>query len=344
MSQGQSAVDLDDPRWYPADLDIAGGRIAMLQIDEDVVERSTFMDARLDADLAAARIMDLKSAINPASSNAKIAWLLHTSFCCSTLLARALSTPPQAMVFREPLVLRRLADARNSQQLSKELFDGVVRLLGRPWAVDGCVLVKPTHAALNISRELLQASPDSRVLVLTSSLDDFLVSNLKKTAETQARIPLLVERALQAGSWHRRLPQEAFSPPSLIAAAGLQWAAQRELLLETLKSAGDERVRVLSADALLADVPAVTVECARWLQLPVNAEDLAVKAEAMAGRHAKVETRVYGAAAREAEVSMIASMFSDELKRSRRWLDSHVLPVMNTGAIELERGFLSLLN
>ena len=56
-------------------------------------------------------------------------------------------------------------------------------LLSRPWfARRWRASSRPTHAALNIAPDLLAATPDSRASLLTSSLDDFLISNLKKNA------------------------------------------------------------------------------------------------------------------------------------------------------------------
>lgn len=337
------SVDFLDPRWYPADLDLVRRRIAMLQIDEGVVERSTFMDTRLDADMSAAKVIGLDAVPAQSGGGDSVAWLLHTSFCCSTLLARVLSCPLSSMVLREPLVLRRLADASGQQRLDQELFRAMVGLLGRRWVDDGRVLIKPTHAALNIGVELLLATPTARVLVLTSSLEDFLISNLKKTTETQSRIPLLVERALQAGTWHRKLPKEAFAPPSLIAAAGLQWAAQRELILEIAERVDGDRIRVLDAETLLADVPSVAAQAASWLQLPLDEHALLAKATALAGRHAKAETRVYGAAERAAEAAMVARAFEQDLRHSRQWVEKYLLPVMDSRAIGLDGGRMSLV-
>ncbi|MEV8693177.1 hypothetical protein AB0014_25765, partial [Klebsiella pneumoniae] len=95
-------------------------------------------------------------------------------------------------------ILRRLADARAAGWEIDGLVDVSVRLLARPWSADGSVIVKPTHAALNIAVDLMEAAPQSRGVLLSSDLEDFVVSNIKKTPETQAKIPQLAERALRA--------------------------------------------------------------------------------------------------------------------------------------------------
>ncbi|MFX5622823.1 hypothetical protein ABTE00_21950, partial [Acinetobacter baumannii] len=81
-----------------------------------------------------------------------------------------------------------------------------------------------------------------RGVLLSSDLEDFVVSNIKKTPETQAKIPQLAERALRACSLGPRLPAAALAPPDLLAAATLQWAAQRELAIDLIERVGAARL------------------------------------------------------------------------------------------------------
>lgn len=339
-----AAIGWQDPAWFPADLDVRGARFAMLRIDADVIEQSTFMDTRIAADLGlssavAADVVELGKQANAQP----IGWLFHTSFCCSTLLARALHDHPRTVVYREPLVLRRLADARHEGMRALPWLQECVDLLGRPWQAHGRVVVKPTHAALNIALDLMRASPRSRALVLTSPLQDFLASNVKKAPETQARIPLLVEMALSAGQFHRRLPREALKPPSLIAAAGLQWAAQRELILELAESVGRERLAVLGADDLLADLRDAAARCDAWWGLQPDSVLRDRRIAEVSGRHAKLESREYGPETRAYEVALIQRMHGSLLDEALTWTQRNVLPAMRQEAITLERGSWSLM-
>src|SRR5688572_9854321 len=196
---------LADAHWFPVDLHVPERRFAFARLDVEALERSTFMDTRLNAQLASLEPVDADRAAALAQPAHAPAWLFHTSFCGSTLLARALHVPPYQVALKEPLVLRRLGDARHAGWDTGDLPSTTARLLARPWNDGGGVLIKATHAALNIAGDLLDASPDSRAVLLTSSLDDFLVSNLKKPADTLAKVPELAERALRAGTLHARL-------------------------------------------------------------------------------------------------------------------------------------------
>jgi hypothetical protein len=330
MSAG--APDLADPHWFPVDLHVPDRRFGLLRLDEDLVERAPFLDVRLDAPLADAIQVPASSIPAAGAPSAHIGWLFHTSFCASTLLARALHRSPYEITLKEPMVLRRLADARKSGWALEGLLEPSVALLGRPWHPDGAVVIKPTHVALNVAVSLMAATPTSRAVILTSPLDDFLISNLKKTPESQAKIPILADRALRATTFGTRLPPAALRPPDLVCAAGLQWAAQRELVQDVRDAVGPARIRVLDVETLLSDLPAQVWACASWLQLPVPRDRLLAHTAEIATRNAKAMAVPYGPELRAREAGMVAADHRDPLLRARAWLDAHVLPAMRDAA------------
>ena len=325
--------DLRDPAWFPVDLHVPEQRVAMLRIDADVVERSAFLDTRIEAPLAEAVWMPLGDI--PAAPEAPApGWLFHTSFCCSTLLARALHLSPRQVVLREPLVLRRLGDARHAGWAVDSMFAPVVSLLARPWMPGGSVVIKPTHAALNVGRDLLAATPGSRALILTSDLEDFLVSNIKKTPETQRKIPELAERALSATPFGRRLDAAALAPPDLLAAATLQWAAQRELCLNLLDAAGTSRVRTLDAADLLDDPAGVSAAAARWYG-STDVAAVAANAADVARRNAKATSVPYGPADRARDAQALRARPAPARAAAIAWFERHVAPRMRDAALRL---------
>lgn len=333
---GQAVVDVADPRWFPVDLDPVTPRFAMLRIDEGHVTGPAFMDNRLGVDFAAAIPMPLQ-AMPALPAPPRAAWLFHTSFCCSTLLARALQDAPACMVYREPLVLRRLSDARDRGMAVAQWMAPATRLLFRPWRDDGAVVVKPTHAALNIASDLLAATPGSRAVALLSSLDDFLVSNIKKTPETHAKVPALVERAVAAGSLRHRLAGRGIEPPSLLAAVALQWVAQRELLVD-IDARAPGRLRFIDASQVLADLAGAARGCLDWWGLPADEVALDARAAAVAGVNAKQTTATYSARQREDEAAQLARMFARELAEARAWFECEILPSIRPQALALGAG------
>lgn len=330
-----------DARWYPVDMDLAHGRYAMLRISEETVERSAFMDLRIDADLSQARVVSFAELGDAEPLGPPPGWLLHTSFCCSTLLARALNIAPKVVALKEPQVLRRLSDARRNGQEFDRWVVPTVGLLSRPWCPDGRVVVKPTHGALNIAAKLLDASPGSRAVVVTSSLDDFLVSHFKKTPETLTKVPELCERAASASPTAKRLPAGAFAPPSLLAAVGLQWAVQRELLLDIARE-HDGRLRVVDSQQLLDDLPGVAERCVAWWGFDVDAKSVRSRARDVSGSHAKVPGRAYTAKDRLEESRVLRQAYAEEFRVARRWAEEAVLPHLRPEALNLSAGALAL--
>ncbi|MFC3814913.1 hypothetical protein [Lysobacter sp. GCM10012299] len=326
-----SDQELGDARWFPTDLDVASRVFSFVELDDAVIERSSFLDTRIDAPLAAA--VQVEQARIPRDlPNTSIGWLFHTSFCGSTLAARALHCPPAAVCLREPLVLRRLADARHGAVPLQGLLESTVRLLARPWHAGGAVVIKPTHAALNLASDLLAATPGSRAVVLTSSLQDFLVSNLKKPPESQSRIPQLAERALAIGTFASRLPSQALAPPDLLCVAALQWAAQREAVADLVAMDDGARVRAVDMTWLLGDLAGAMAQCARWLRLDIPAQVLRERCEAVGGRNAKAMDVAYSATQRVREADIVVAHFARELGHALEWSERWLLPAMRPQA------------
>lgn len=329
-------IDPSNPRWFPVDLNVPERRYGFLRVEDGVLERSSFLDTRMDAPLNEA-IAVAADSMEGMEVSSGLAWLFHTSFCGSTLLARVLHSPPSVVCLREPMVLRRLGDARDSGQVIDFLLPQAVALLSRPWYAGSRVVVKPTHAALNIAANLLEASPGSRGLVLTSSLGDFLVSNLKKTPDSQAKIPHLAERAMKASGLHQRLPQEAFQPPDILCAAVLQWAAQREVVADIIAMDQGNRVRVLDMQSLLDDLPAAAAAASEWLALDLPPATLEQRCRIEGNRNAKATEAPYSATRRAEESRFVASAYSDALRAARNWADAHILPFMRPQATQPSR-------
>ena len=320
------AAALADARYFPVDLDVARGRIHFLRLDPDVLARSVFLDNRIDAPLAQADRIEW-SAIAPLLPAATTpAFLFHTSFCCSTLLARALHQAPERVALKEPLATRRLADARVQGLEIGQPATLCVRLLARPWSAGGRVVIKPSHAALNVAGTLLELAGEATGVLLYGELEDFLVSNLKKTAETQARVQLLAERAMAATAWTRSLSGEARNPRSWPRWVALQWAAQLAVAKELFQGAAGARLRALREADLLDDLPGSVVACARWMRLPHEPEALAAHAAACAGEHAKAPGQRYGVARRREEADFIRRSFGPDILDAMRWAGRELLP------------------
>jgi hypothetical protein len=337
MDRKKPRHDVNNPRLFPVDLDVARGALHFLPIDEGVLERSLFLDNRIDAPLDRATAVPLATIAAPATPAP--AFLLHTSFCCSTLLARILHVPPHVVALKEPLVLRRLADARVAGRPIDRTITPVTRLLARPWASGARVLIKPTHAALNVARDLLTVDPGSRGIVLYGSLADFIVSNCKKAPETQQKVPQLVDRALAASSYRQRLPGEAFQPRTFYQLVAVQWCAQLAVVRELFDSLEGARLVALREAELLDDLEGASQRAARHLELPLAPELVRARVAAVGNQHAKAPGVPYGPAKRAEEAKLVRSMFGAEIDDALRFAERYLLPALGSidGARHLPR-------
>ena len=320
----------EDARWFPIDLD-ATGVFRLSLLDPGVFANATFHDIRLDIGHGIADSIPFQDVPElPRTA----AWLWHTSFCGSSLLSRMLQVPLKLFALREPWILRRLSDHAHAGGDIAPWTRPALGLLSRPWETGGQVVIKPTHGALNISLRLMEAAPEARAILLTSDLQDFLISHLKKTPETLQRIPVLAERALAAGSFVRRLPAESLNPPSLLAAAGLQWAAQRELACDLLDHT-QGRCMPIDYKVLLEDPAECALRCADWLNLDIDRGMLRRHATAVSQMHAKAPTRAYDAGMRNAETQLLAGHYQEDLEAASRWYERWVHPFMRSRARDL---------
>lgn len=321
---------LREARWFAVDLHVPRREFGFLRLDEAVLESSAFLDNRIDAPWEQARPMPADEIPLGSLPLSNAAFLFHTSFCCSTLLARALHLPPYGVALKEPLLLRRLADARFSGWDVADLLPAAARLLARPWHDQGAVLLKPTHVALNIAVDLANALPSARGVVVTSTLEDFLVSNIKKSTETQSKVPALAERALAFTDYHVRLEVDAFSPPDFLSAVALQWCAQQEAIGEIIDKLGPSRLRVVQERDLLADLESSVLRCAQWLQWPVPEEALRAHVAVIGQRHAKANERTFDVGQRAREATMLREKFDAPIRSALAWAERCLYPAMRS--------------
>jgi len=245
-----------DPFWFPDALDPGRGVIRFARIGDDALRREAFLDARKNASVEAWAEASIAELVAHLPTPMPAAYIFHSAFCGSTLLARALDLPGRSLSLKEPNILLDLANARRAHPAyqSGKTFDqhaeAILRLVERRRSPGESIIVKPTNLALPLAPIVMARG--SPVLFLYGSLRDFLLSILKKGEEGRA----FGRKMFNIFSMDKT-PLGAIEPRKAVAmtdlqAAALVWRHQLEAFDQLLQTAA----------------PAVSLDYASFINAP----------------------------------------------------------------------------
>ena len=338
-----------NPAWHLYDLDLQRGELRFLEARPETFRISAFLDTRIayaGEQVFGFPLEAVAGALRQRPPPRRdLALLFHTSFCCSSLLARSLQRERRMLVLREPWVLRRLGDLKRSVQSRAQawypqgpaLLDMALQLLGKTWEDTEAVLIKPTNVSNNLAEDILSLRPEASGLVLTSDLESFLVSNLKKTEETRRKLPALVELFDHDVRYGEQL-DISLARLDFLQAVAVVWHAQRLQWQALLASSAGARLRTLDAAALLAR-PAETISAvAAFLGRPLSAADAAeVVAGPVWSTHAKDPFSSYDSGHRGRENRETLERHRLDIDATLRWAE----PLLARRPPELTRPLVS---
>ena len=147
------------PDAYPHNLDLAGGRVLVVRIDERAYRNASFLDDRIlspstqGAWLPGAAVAEASRRVRDPRP---LHFIFHTGHVGSTLVSRLLDETDAILSLREPLLLRTLADAHDAlgrpesllgEPQFEALLDMTLRLWSRGYAGTRAVVVKATSSA-----------------------------------------------------------------------------------------------------------------------------------------------------------------------------------------------------
>ena len=322
--------DFSDPRWFPVNYLPASDEFRMMTLDIDTIGSASFLDRRMPAGPGEGVLVSAESAGSFRSSTPP-AFLFHSAFCGSTLLARALHAPPDAVSLKEPSVLLNLSSASLAEQpgaverLNKRLA-AATTLLARPWAPASRVLIKPTNQANRLLSRMLQVQPESRAILLYSTLEEFLVSCFKKLPLAESRVRWMAQHLLVGSDLAERLgipPLHAFSLPE---SCVFTWYSQLERYARALESDVAGNLRTLDLQTLLREPVAAVGAAARWLQLPHALEAMDQKVAHIFGHDSKATQRLYGSTQRAAENQLVTAQYGEVIARTLQWASTSIEP------------------
>ena len=329
MSEFQNAVPnsaqrlIHDARWFPLDFDPQTATVEFVAADWNTLATQPFLDMRWGV-RGARRERAAAGALGAeiAKASAPLNFLWHTGFCCSTLLARALTCRQHNLSLCEPKILVDLADAKRAGffQLDRNIAHlprTVLQLLARQQ--DGAnVTLKPAPAANYLLLEAIRHS-EGRMLFLFSDCRSFVISIVRLGEDGRRYVRQLFATLLRNG----RLGEEWTGPKlwdlSDLQAAAFVWHLQIEEFLRHWNLLGD-RARSLDCDALL-DAPRETLEALNgFFGLDLGEEHIADVVDGPLFHYqAKRPGVAFDAGRRRAEYDAIAQRLGADLDRAIAW-------------------------
>ncbi len=316
-----------NPEWLPHTYNADGGALTFVHVPRDARSAIRFLfdehfrdKFRKTSFPVAAVAAEMDSA-----NRAPIHFIFHTSFCGSSLLARALEIPGIATSMREPAVLINLANRliRSNDRANADRLELVLRLLERPFSPDEAVVSKQSNFANRLADQILPARESSRAVLLYSDLETYLISLLKR------------------GMWGRFLGRKLFthltswstlkldfSSNELLEltdmqVASLAWLMQIHHFNELARSFGP-RVMLLESSQMFA-APADTLHrVMTFFDFGLTEMDAAdIAAGPIFAKHSKFTDRDYGVEERQRDSEIVGNANSEEISMVTKWIESY---------------------
>ncbi len=332
MILAPNADALSSPDWLLAGFDMQQDRYHFARVNRESYKASSFLDHRIQpkptetTSLSGIEV----DAVLQHQPVAQSAWIFHTGFCCSTLLASCLDHLGSTLVLREPLVLSRLAQVvRDTSSGDKPdagaLTENVIALCERSYP-DERLLIKPSNFA-NILMTGLMSHVSSRrqqagrkAILMSCSLDALLLSILKKKAEAEATMPGFLRALLQDSDYLQRVDVPDPASLDLLQQSVLFWHCQRYFLQQQSEAALPGRLMTLSMERFLAQPVAVITTVSEFLQLGLSSDLIEQTVQSGAfRRHSKQAGTDYSPAAHRLEQQATLALFADEIASARVW-------------------------
>ena len=126
-----------DVRWFADNFELSRKSFSFVRADRDLLARQPFLDYRWKTDGLPRREISLDEALTGLPAGAEPAglnFIWHTSFCCSTSIAKALDLAGRNLSLCEPQILIPIADLKRAgmfanNSLSPRLPEIVFRFL-----------------------------------------------------------------------------------------------------------------------------------------------------------------------------------------------------------------------
>jgi len=328
------------PELYPIKIDFLRQVVSFWRMSQASYRRSNFLDERAyrsSSEFFEVSLDDLLmcSSQAPASYN-RVAYVFHSAYCCSTLLARYLELIPGCFVLKEPRLLTQVAVSRpglSALQVGslveasalkwKRVFDLCIRLLARAYGADEVVIVKANDRCNALGKLLLECNDRSRAIFLSIALRTFLLSVLK----TQKRREWLRERLRVGKKDAASFPVLAGIDPRQLGdaeAGAYLWMLNDALCRQLCFKTETSRAMALDGEEIAESPHTALRAVACHFELPLDSRELKyVLTHPSIGRYSKDLSVAYDVNSRRREMIDLEKRFCAEADLGIAWAVNH---------------------
>jgi hypothetical protein len=269
-------------------------------------------------------VVHRSDAMASAPRPAPIHFILHSAFCCSTMLARVFDRPGWAMGLKEPVILNDIVGWRRRGGRGPDMaavLNDALSLLARPFGPGEAVVVKPSNVVNGLSAAMLTLRPNAGAVLLHAPLRTYLGSIAKKGLDGRLWV-----RTLLLGLLEDKLVDLGFTTRDHLGQTDLQvaavgWLAQQALFQQLVERFGKGRVRTLDSETLTADPAGVTARLATLFGMPLDARALEEIVTGPAFTYHSKLGAAFDAGERGREHRDAAEMHADEIEKVAVWAE-----------------------
>jgi hypothetical protein len=316
------------PELYPLKVDFQRRIVTFVRMSRVAYETCLFASfaaaRRLSSEAYEIRLDDALLAAASASTRSRRAhYILHTAYCCSTLLARYYELVPSCFVLREPPLLAQMATSRGASfRQWNETLDLSIKLLTRTFSPDQFAVIK-THVPCNaLGRQLLDHNDQTTITFLMTPLRSFLFAVLKSEKRCQ-RVRL----------WNQSMKDVALRCPGLedldpspltdAQAAAYWWIITHFLCRELSSGANRSRVSVLDGEQLAVSPKEALPPLLRACGLRLHEDKVKQMIEHPSlQKHSKHPSQPYDASTRQDELATLEGRFGAVVEDTLSWMDA----------------------
>ena len=313
------------PEWFPLTINFQRRVINFIHLEPDSYNEYLFLSLqavqRRGGDIRDVRVDDaLFAAATSPSKKGPVHYILHTAYCCSTLLARYFDLIPNCIVLKEPELLAQVALAQSDSREWRDVFDLSVRLLTRTYTKQERVVIKAHVPCNTLAHSLLEDNEKATIIFLLPQLRSFLLAVLKS-----------MDRCNRVRSWNRHISRLAIARSELVhldpdsltdgESAAYWWFANRHICEQLLAGPYASRITVIDAD-LIPNSPRETLDTViRTCETQFDEQKRnSLLNDPMVQQYSKDLSRPYDAEMRRRELADLERCWGNEADKVMQWL------------------------